>query len=612
MYSNRGNSLPEMVPWPSGTVRMHWSLLWCRHGVLLPCLAFAVLLGSISAGEIAIESVMYDDPRLEPLSPIVTFDPGRVKPLWLEALSGPEADLRRQAVEVIATAHRLGMPDLADTAESLIQVLDRPDEHPLVRLAAARALIALDARQAAPVLFKHAQSGGLQMAQLVEPVLAEWNYQPARMLWLKRLTGPDESHRRLVLAIEGLGAVREPQARTALEKLVGSRSAPSGVRLVAARALARIKSSRLEETARTLAGDKSPAPLLERLLAATLLSEHSGAPTEAVLRELAQDAEPTVAVIALNRLLEIDPALVVPLSDAALASADARVRRLGAEALFSQPTADALRSLSALLDDPHPGLRGYVRDALFRLAQEPQWDDLIRETAMMVLATDRWRGLEQSALLLGALDHEPAAPRLIELLEFPRREVFTTAAWALRRLAIPDTLPVMLAQAQRQTERRRGGKVARDEIDEQISQLFQAFGQMEYRPAEMLLRSYVPKDYSLGDQSRAAAVWALGYFYNGRPEAELVHELVSRMTDLTPMVPEVGPVRYMAAVSLGRMRAAGAIDALRRMYEDEMPYLTRIGLAQAWAIEKITGEALPPPKRPVERNATWFLEPLDN
>ena len=49
-----------------------------------------------------------------------------------------------------------------------------------------------------------------------------------------------------------------------------------------------------------------------------------------------------------------------------------------------------------------------------------------------MLATPRWRALEQATILLAVLDHKPAAPRLVDLLRFERPEVFVAAAWGLR------------------------------------------------------------------------------------------------------------------------------------------------------------------------------------
>lgn len=77
------------------------------------------------------------------------------------------------------------------------------------------------------------------------------------------------------------------------------------------------------------------------------------------------------------------------------------------------------------------------------LAKQEGLREAILEQAQRIIAGDDWRGLEQAARLFGALDHEPAAERLLELLKHDRTEVFVTAGWALRELAVPRTLPAM-------------------------------------------------------------------------------------------------------------------------------------------------------------------------
>ena len=44
-------------------------------------------------------------------------------------------------------------------------------------------------------------------------------------------------------------------------------------------------------------------------------------------------------------------------------------------------------------------------------------------------------------MIMVALDRKETAGRLVELLDFPRPEVFVAAAWGLRRLAVPFDLP---------------------------------------------------------------------------------------------------------------------------------------------------------------------------
>jgi len=549
------------------------------------------------------------DPEIEQPSSVIVFPP-KLKPLWLDALRGPEADLRRQAAQTIALALRRGMPDLADTAGPLQQTLDAAGEHPIVVLAAAQALIALDARQAAPRLFEHAMHDGLEMAQLVEPALARWDFPPIRKVWLDRLAAPETPRRLQVLAIRGLGAVGEVNAEPRLRELALARDVPSDLRLEAARAAGELRTEGLEDDARRLAADKSASAIVDRLVAASLVRRHRGEAAEALLVEMAVDDEPSVAAIALRRLLEIDPRLVLPVAGQAVASDDANVRRLGAESLVAWRTPEAVEQLGPMLDDPHPDVRKYVRRSLLAMAADgPLAEPVIRQ-AVAMLSTGRWRGLEQATLALVALDHKPAVDRLVALLDFERPEVFVTAAWGLRRLAVPSTLDAMLDKARRETERTRAQRGAELEVERQMSQLFEAFGQMRYAPSEPLLREYVPKMVPFAEPSRTAAIWALGHLHAGEPEPELAGLLVGRLSDLNPMFPELEAVRQMSAVSLGRMRAEDTLPTLRRFLRDETVN-TPVGYASAWSIHRITGEPIPEVSTATVPRMGWFLEPID-
>lgn len=577
-------------------------------GLWLICaLAFAGPAPDEAAPGIVIDSVMYSDPGFEFPEPIDELPP-KVKAMWLEALSGPEAELKMRAAETIARVRTRRAYDFGDATPHLVRVLNEPEAALAVRLAAARALITIDAREAAPDLFSQAQRGELDMRQLVEPALAAWDFEPARAVWLKRLDEPQTPHPPLLLAVRCLGVVREPAAIDHLRALAISDETSAGLRLEAARALGVIESSGLEETAETLASDASVSGTVERLAAASMLRAHRSERATTLLKTLAVDPQPAVAAVALQWLLDQDPGLVAPFADQVIRSRDANVRRLGAQALVEVPSGANVALLGPLLDDPHPGVRAYARDSLFRLAQTPELDGAVREAGMKQLARDGWRGAEQASMLLGALDHEPAADRLLVLLEHARPEVTIAAAWALRRIAVPATLAPMLEVARRRTDRL---KARRDGPghDDQMAQIFQAFGQMGYQAADPLMREFVPKNFALGFEARAAAIWALGYLHADAPDGPLVGELQARLNDTASLPPEIGPVRRMSAITLGRMKAEEALPSLRRYYTPQGA-VEFIGASCNWAITRMTGEMFPQPAPEHRSESGWFLEPL--
>jgi len=582
--------------------------------LLLPLpLVLPLLVATASAADpaapvgIVLDSPMDADP---PVPTVVTFNrlaPG-LKPLWFSALAGPEAELKMRAAEAIAEVRLSGRDDMADAAPHLLKALEEPRHTLPVRLAAARALIVVDARQAAPALFAQAERGELDMRQLVEPALAAWGHEPALAVWLARLENPAASPPTLLLAVRCLGVVREPAALRGLRSLVENPDLSGGLRLEAARALAAVDPAEAQRVAGKLLSEGGPSRTVERLAAASLLQTAGDGEAKDLLERLSLDEEPAVGAIAYGRLLEVDPAAAVALAGRLVGSRDAKVRQLGARALEAVPSADGVATLGPLLDDPHPDVRAYVRDALFRLAGKPELDAPVREAGARVLAAESWRGLEQGALLLGALDHEAAADRLVVLLEHERPEVTVAAAWSLRRLAVTETLAPALEVARRRAERLRR-EVDGPGHDDQSAQLFQMFAAMGHREAEPLLREHVPKEFLLGDRARSAAVWALGHFYADSPEPTLVAALEGRLNDTASQFPETGAVRRAAAASLGRMRARDALPSLKAHYAPNGSYDSVTGACN-WAVNRITGEVFPDPP-PVPVGATgFFLEPL--
>src|SRR5262249_34587295 len=155
-----------------------------------------------------------------------------------------------------------------------------------------------------------------------------------RSVWLTRLADPATPRRELLLAIRGLATVREEKAAERLRELALSQREPGPVRLEAARALAALRESGLEKDADPLLADATPRGIVNRLVAASLLRRHKGDEATRLLQRLAKDPEPAVAAIAVGRLIELDPALVLPALDSLLASPDAGLRSFGVDVLF--------------------------------------------------------------------------------------------------------------------------------------------------------------------------------------------------------------------------------------------------------------------------------------
>lgn len=560
-----------------------------------------------------VDSVMFFDPELP--KPVFFHDRTDAPvSLWLKALSRPDAELRRVVIDTFALAHRRNMSGIEVVVDELVQLLRQADQNAAVRRASVRALIQFDQSEHAPLLAALSAEHGGEIAKLVEPALAHWKSDELSQAWLHRLADPMASEQSLVDAIVGLAALRNTEAKKSLLGLAMNPLQPLQIQLEAGDALGQIFDTGLEESVARLLSHEPPK-LVSDLVAVRMLASHQSEQAIHSLKVLAKRSETAVQAEALGRLFEIDPALLIEFSSAEIDSPDVNVRRLIARSLILAESQSHIPEIASLLDDVNPSLRTEIAEALIRLADADTAPDaplrttIIEETSK-VLQREPWRGCEQAIIVLVNLKHHPASSRFVELLHHERGEVMIAAGWGLRRFALKEHLPRMLDRAKEIYQGFiSGGLTLRDNGPEGlIAQLFMAFGQMKYEPADDLMRQYIPKQLFLGDNSRPAAFWALGYLYEDDANAELTQKLVSRMKDEGGQSPETDHVRRMAAIALGRMGAKNAVGDLQSQSgRGFMP----TSLASEWSIEQITGEKIPEPDQPPLRHYTdWFLMPF--
>lgn len=579
-----------------------------RSLTLMAIGSFAVSIASGARAEIKPDFAMDSDPRLVvPEARVLVSD--KFAPLWAQTLARPEADLQRMTAEAIADGFAAGLPGMRQMIPALIKLASDESTHAATRQSAVRSLIQFESVDSAPVLFDISKRYGADFRAVIEPTLTRWKFAPVREVWQARLKSPDTRLRDLMLAIDGMAAMGEPADVADLLAIVHDPFRPQPVRLAAARAAGKIQATGLEGDATRLL-KPAPVSIARKLCALALIDRHDSSETRKVLLGLAVDDEPTAAAAALKRLNAIDHNLVLPLAEKAMENADQHVRQEGVNAYVALPTPERVTFVARLLDDVHPTIRANVCEELFRLAGDSALSDPIRTTAMSVLGADSWRGQEQAVLLLAALDHKPAAGRLIQLLESPRGEVMAAAAWGLRKLAVPQTLPAILDKATRQTEFRLTGHTFSPFLDLQVAHLLEAIGIMKYAPAEPLLRRHVPKDFKYGFESRAAAIWALGWLHEGVADEELAQLFTGRLTDPSTSPAEADRVRTMSAISIGRMKAVSQVEPMKRYMGPKVIPLAS-SLAMQWAIRELTGEQLPDAEPFNTSRGSFFLEPLD-
>ena len=603
----------------------------------LPAMAILlwIALGGIprdAAWSLEVDSTLDEDIRFQPQPEVKQFSE-KLKPLWVEALKHPEIELKRQAAYAIARAHREGMQGLQETAEVLLNVLRDESVHPIIELAVVQALIELDARESAPLLMDCVHSSNLELTAIIEPVLAQWDHKPMRAVWHKRLASKRTPRPLLVLAIEGLATAGDVTAAEALKKMAIDVKTPPDLRLKTARATGRLQQESLEKTVQSLLGDGTSTSVLDRLVAVLLLRHHSGTVTQERLLSLAVDPEGAVGALALERLKELDTSLVTDINDRLAASPDARVRKLVAECLLGQATVDSVALLGVLLDDPIPEIRIFAGDALAQLFNDARLRDSVRKTAVHMLDSDRPLGLEQAALVVGQIDHEPAWNRLLELLTHAEPKVNIAAAWALRRVEVLETGTPMFDFVQRQTVETRTlddklwetwNQLPPPVIDFEglralytvMEHLTQALASLRYKEADLFLRRYLPTPplRNLGDppavaaefqtRLRATVIGTLGHLYEDEPPPK---ELKDRVLGILSGAPDPPSVRAAAAIALARMKAVDAIPVLRSQRGDLPPH-KMVGAACCRALERLVGEPFPPAILRHTYRVGWFLE----
>ncbi|NIL95874.1 MAG: hypothetical protein GTO53_01325 [Planctomycetales bacterium] len=574
------------------------------------------------ASAVEVHFAHLEDPRLDPPTVIQVF-PERLKPLWLQALATDEADLQREAARAIARAHRQGMKGLEETVPSLRTLLDSPKLHPVVCREVARTLIVLDARDAAQQLMQLALQGGLDLALEIEPALARWDHQPMRQVWLDRLTAPDTSHARRILAIDGLGEIRQQGAGEPLRQIVLDSLRSADQRLHAASALARIKTDgSLEDADRLAQGTR-----IDRLAAARLLAEHQGADLQTLLLRLAVDTEPAVGAIALERLMQLDPFSIEPIVDRLVSSPDARIRQLTAQMLFQQGSPEGVRRLGGMLADVNPNLRLWARESLIQLDRQPQLAAAIRQAAMKALHGDHPLALHQAIILVGAIDHEPAAERLLKLLDAKDPPLRVVAAWSLRKLAVPATAEAIQKKIRqaiqvtnalaKQYQRGPPYDVSDHTLPAQVAHLLEALGEIQDRSARLLFAEFLPRPPEPDPfgppvvqvvrlpQPRAAALWALAACYADQPDPQVVEAVSHLFSDAL----EEEDLRAVAAIGLGRLKSKSSLSLLRSKFHPDDRY-SHLGHACSWALQQITGKDPHVWKPRLIARQDWFLQPL--
>jgi len=561
------------------------------------------------------------DPELLMPSPIRSL-PEPYLTLWIEALAGPEYELKRDVAMNITRAHREGYRDCSAATDALLAILDDEAAPRSVLVEVARALSAIDAKKSSARLKELLKKGrGTHFELIAERALARWGDADMPAIWKKRLMEHDVPRHRRLLAIQTISVLPEAmqsdrKLHSILESLVASSHAPA-ILLEAARTLGNVKREGLEPLAAQLVGISPNEFSYSAMLASVyLLLGHESVSSQDLLLHTIQNslADPHRAPIvraAWGRLLQLDVSALASLAPQAIRHSDAEVRRRAIATLTEFPTDDGVALLGIALDDRHPDIRRAARQALLILSRDESMTTSVRQAGLAAITRSSWREQEQAVVLLAILDHSASADRMLQLINSPRAEVSVAAAWGLRKLNVKETMAPLLAIAERMDKQIENGMILQPHEPVILAHIFETIGQARYEPSSSLFKRWIPKSeprVNFGE-ARTSAYWAAGRIFEGSTDVALAQQLKARFTDVNPDtgMPESQMVRYAAGIALGRIGATELAPDLRLFA------LTKAGvpeLAAAWSLERLTGEVVSPPEPATVTGAHWSLLPI--
>ena len=620
MLRQKPHDVGDRPTWTGSLIRIAITVFAVAAGCLVQsCAAQSDAADNAVDNEIVEPELLWQrDPELRMPARIRRL-PTSYLQLWIEALAGPEYELRRDVAMNITRAHRDGYLDCSTAADALAKALNDASAPRSVVVEIARALITLDARSNAAKFKELLDAGqGTYFEMLVEPALARWGDVDMLSQWRQRLKADDVPRYRRTLAIRSIAHL--PQTMTVDEELhaelasLVSSSRDTGIIFEAAQALGQVQRSGLEQLADQLLFSTGKSSQIRVLAGVYLLLHHQSELSGALLLRtltvaLVDPHDAPIVRAVWRRLLERNVAKLSTFVPQAITHSDPEVRRVAIDTLVRFPSEEQIALLGNALDDEHPGIRRAARQTLLALSRDDSLRPSVIQAGLAAIARPSWREQEQAVVLLAILDQSETADRLLELINSPRPEVAIAAAWGLRQLNVAEKLDRLLAIAEATDKQIDDGQELRPHQSVVLAHVFEALGRGKFKPAIPLLKRWIPKASPRFDFEvpRSSAVWSLGRLFEDSRDVTLAEQLKARFVDVLSFIPESTTVRYAAGIALGRIGAVEVAPDLELFAElgIEEP-----DLAAAWSVERLTGEVFPPPDPGIDEGAPWSVDPI--
>lgn len=546
------------------------------------------------------------DPQFKEVLPVVAFS-DQLLPSWLKALNSGHLDLERKAAESIVIVKSRGLQKHEAVHQALLKKFGQEDLHRQVRVAVAKAIVALDLKAAEADFVRQAEtSSDPELQAVIQTALANWKSSKALDLWKKNAVDPALATRLRILAIQGLTSVRDSTLASSLMNLLEDQNADFRLRFAAADML-KNSSENLEITAKKLF---ESGQLTRKLLAVKSLAGKSAGEME-ILKKAAADAEPAVAFVAWSTLLQSDSARELDaVVDIAMKNRGAKVRRATIDLLHLWKSPQAAEKIGELLADVHPDVRIRGREILIGFAADEDLRPAVIQAAVENLDAN-WQGIQQGILILAKLDHKSSAEKIMSLLDHPRAEVHITAGWALEQLSVEKTLQPIFERVEKKIESKDYLNFS-DSEHERIGHLIQLLGKNKHKPMErVIIRKLIPKDMRvLFFPTRPAAFWSLGQIYQGQELPEDFKKLLlERLHDDDPMNPESSYVKSMCVLTFAVTNSKSTISSIEE-YAELNGSNSRFGFYCDWGLNQLDGRAMPVVEPFRREDSDWFLYPL--
>ena len=419
------------------------------------------------------------------------------------------------------------------------------------------------------------------LALQVEEILIGWKNSLPLESWRDRIANLNGDWQAISLAIQGVETLKDSESIPILSELLAKPNLPLPIKIVGARVLGGLKTSGLETLARGFFASRFAS---KDLIAAQLLAEHNSSDALVLQSELTKSDQPTAASIAYASISKFHPQQADQLVVTLLNHKEFTIREQAIGNLDKNPVEVNLRRLGDVLSDSNVGLRDKARESLFKHAGAPELRSFVDSIVDERIAGNNDFAIEQALILAVQLDRKDLCARFLALLNHEKEVVRIRAAWGLQEIATDESVIVQVLEVvTRLTEQLKAGNGVSSSERLQLAYLLHVFGANNYRPAESLLREYVPElAQKMTPHARASAIWSLGKILQGSQDAALSGQLQERFFDQGPPDAELENVRYACAITMARL---GAMDdpTVLTSAGGTLPY--KMGAAVAWVIE---------------------------